>query len=71
MIPYFARLCFSHFIGGLVCFSMRPSGVEEYEEKILELERAGKWKTFSKETLPYSEKEDLPKEINAFIFKVI
>ena len=71
VIPCFSRLCFSHSTGGLVCFSMRPTGVEEYEEKILELEKAEKWKAFSKETIPYSEKDDLPKEINAFIFKVL
>ena len=50
---------------------MRLSGVKDYEEKMLELERAGKWETFSKEKIPYSEKDDLPKEINAFIFKVL
>ena len=63
--------CFSHSIGGLVCFSMRLSDVKEYEEKMLELETTGKWEMFSKEKIPYSEKADLPKEINAFIFKVL
>ena len=71
VIPYFAWLCFSHSIGGLVCFSMRLSHVKEYEEKMLELETAGKWETFSKEKIPYSEKSDLPKEIHAFTFKVL
>jgi len=50
---------------------MRLSGLKEYEDKMLELERAGKWETFSKEKIPYSEKDDLPKEINVFIFKVL
>ena len=45
--------------------------MKEYENKMLELETTGKWVTFSKERIPYSEKEDLPKEINAFIFKVL
>lgn len=45
--------------------------MKEYEEKMLELETTGKWETFSKEKIPYSEKEDLPKVINAFIFKVL
>lgn len=67
----FCRVVFSHFTGGLVCFTIRPPDVKEYEEKMLELETTGKWETFSKEKIPYSEKEDLPKVINAFIFKVL
>ena len=62
---------FSYVAGGLICFSMRPRDTKDYEEKMLELEKAGKWEMFSNEKIPYSEIEDLPKEVSAFIFKVL
>lgn len=43
---------------------MRGIDAKEYEEKILELERAGRWQAFSKEVLPYSDNEDLHQEAN-------
>ncbi|XP_078378481.1 methyltransferase-like protein 27 [Oculina patagonica] len=57
--------------GGLFCFSMRELDVKEYEEKMLELEKTEKWKMLSKEKIPYSDNDNLPKEIIAFIFKVL
>ena len=71
MFNYFDRLCFLYVAGGLFCFAMRDLDVKEFEEKMLELEKAGKWETFSREKISYSEKDDLPKEIDAFIFKVL
>ena len=61
----------SHFTGGLLCFTMRGIDAKEYEEKILELERAGRWQAFSKEVLPYSDNEDLHQEANGLFFRVL
>ncbi|KAL9980710.1 hypothetical protein ACROYT_G009337 [Oculina patagonica] len=57
--------------GGLLCFTMRSLDVKDYEEKMLELEKTGKWEMFFNERLQYSENDDLPIEITAFIFKVL
>ena len=65
------RTSHDHFAGGLFCFSMRDLDVKEYEEKMLELEKAGKWQTFTRERIPYSDNDDLPQETNGFIFKVL
>ena len=43
-----------------------------YEEKMLELEKTGRWQTFTKEKIPhFAGNDDLPQETNAFIFKVL
>jgi len=57
--------------GGLFCFTMRDLDVKEYEEKMLELEKTGRWKTFARERLPYSDNDDLPQETNGFFFRVL
>ncbi|XP_020620874.1 uncharacterized protein LOC110058564 [Orbicella faveolata] len=57
--------------GGLLCFTMRDVDVAEYEEKMLELEKAGRWQSFSKEVIPFSDNEDLPQETNGLIFRVL
>lgn len=62
---------FPFFAGGLFCFTMRDLDVREYEEKMLELEKTGRWKTFARERLPYSDNDDLPQETNGFFFKVL
>ena len=59
------------FVGGLLCFTMRDLDVKEYEEKMLELEKAGRWKAFARARLPYSDNDDLPQETNGFFFKVL
>ena len=60
-----------HIAGGLFSFTMRFHDVKEYEEKMLELEKTGKWKLLSRENLPYFSKDDLPQEVNGFICKVL
>ena len=50
---------------------MQDIDVKEYEETMLELEKAGRWQVFSKEVLPFSDIEDLPQETNGFIFRVL
>ena len=50
---------------------MRDIDIKEYEEKILELERAGKWQAFSKEVMPYSDNEDLHQVANGLFFRVL
>lgn len=62
--------CFSHVAGGLFCFPMRDLDLKEYEGKMLELERARKWQPLIKQKLPFFDNEELPRETNAFIFKV-
>lgn len=62
---------FSHFAGGLLCFTMRDLDVTEYEQKMLELEKAGRWQTFARERIPYSDNDDLSQETNGFFFKVL
>ena len=50
---------------------MRDIDVKEYEEKMLELEKAGKWQAFSKEVMPYSDNEDLHQVANGLFFRVL
>lgn len=45
--------------------------MKEYEEKMLELEKTGRWQAFSRERIPYSDNEDLPRVANGFFFKVL
>merc|ERR1712026_75661 len=57
--------------GGIFCFNVRNEDIKEYEEKMLEMEKTGQWKMLSKEKMPYFNKEDLPKENNTLIYKVL
>ena len=55
-----------------MCFNIRNSDLKElYEGKLQELEETGKCQLVSKEKMPYFENDDLPKETNAFIYKVM
>ena len=56
--------------GGLICFSMRSADREAYEEKMVELENQVRWKLFSEGKVPHYEKEDMPRECSAFVYKV-
>ena len=60
-----------YITGGLFCFTMRFHDVDEYGEKMSELEKTGRWQLFSHENLTYFVKDDLPQEINGFIYKVL
>ncbi|KAL9967994.1 hypothetical protein ACROYT_G026318 [Oculina patagonica] len=39
--------------GGLVCFTLRADGYNDYNGKMVELESQGKWKLVREETLPF------------------
>ena len=55
-----------------MCFNIRNHDLKElYEGKLQELEETGKCQLVSKETMPYYDNDDLPKETNAFIYKVM
>ncbi|XP_078377448.1 methyltransferase-like protein 27 [Oculina patagonica] len=57
--------------GGLLSFTLRIQDMKEYEEKMLELEKTGRWQIFSNEKIPYFNNDDLPKETNGLIYKVL
>jgi len=38
---------------------------------MLELEKAGRWENVSKTAVPYFDKDDLPRETSAFVYKVL
>lgn len=50
---------------------MRNQDVKQYEDKMLELEKSGKWQNISREEMPYFGSEGLPKEVNGFVYKVL
>ena len=50
---------------------MRDDDFKEYESKILELEMTEKWQIFSKKRIPHFDVDDMPKEKNAFIYRVL
>ncbi|XP_067044050.1 methyltransferase-like protein 27 [Acropora muricata] len=56
--------------GGFLCFNIRCNELEDYEPKMVELEKAGMWENISKTTITYFKNEDLPKEALGFVFKV-
>lgn len=58
-------------IGGLVCFNIRDGQLEDYQEKISELESLGSWKLISKRSLPFFESDDMPRETFLFICQVL
>ena len=60
----------SSFPGGFLCFNIRCNELEDYEPKMVELEKAGMWENISKTTITYFKNEDLPKEALGFVFKV-
>ena len=59
------------FVGGLVCFSLRHNELDDYQPKMLELEKEGRWENLCKKTMPYFERDNMPKECLAFVFRVL
>lgn len=62
---------FTLIAGGIFSFTMRNQDVKQYEDKMLELEKSGKWQNISREKMPYFGSEGLPKEVNGFVYKVL
>jgi len=58
-------------VGGLLCFSLRSNELDDYQPKMFELEKEGKWEKLRKETIPYFERDDLPQEGLAFVYRVL
>ena len=62
---------FCYFIGGLVCFLLRPNEVDDYQLKMTELEKAGAWEYLCKKEIPYWSREDMPNHGPGFVYKVL
>ena len=62
---------FLPFLGGLVCFSLRYNELDDYQPKMLDLEKEGRWEKICSKTIPYFERDDLPREGLAFMYKVL
>lgn len=62
---------FLFFSDGLLCFNTVVYELRDYQEEITELEKAGKWICFSKETLPFIATKGLPEERVWFVYKVL
>ena len=54
-----------------MCFSLRSNELDDYQPKMFELEKEGKWEKLRKETIPYFERDDLPQEGLAFVYRVL
>ncbi|CAH3145305.1 unnamed protein product [Porites evermanni] len=57
--------------GGIICFNMRDGQLDDYLEKINELERTGRWEMISKNAVSFFETEEMPRETYAFLFRVL
>ena len=64
-------LLFFSSVGGLLCFNIRDSRVGDYKGKVLELENAGRREKKKKKTVPYFDRDDLPRETSAFVYKIL
>lgn len=58
-------------IDGILCFNIWEGYLEDFQEMMTELEKAGKWMCLSKRTLPFYEADDMPKECWGFVYKVL
>ena len=56
--------------GGLICFTIREDGQDEFSGKIVELESQGMWNLFQEGRVPHYNNDDLPRECRAFVYKV-
>lgn len=63
--------CFLLFLGGFLCFNICCNELEDYEFKMVELEKVGMWENVCKIIIIYFENEELFKEVLGFVFKVL
>ena len=59
------------FVGGIICFNVRDGELDDYQGKMLELEKEGRWENVSKKTMPLYESDDMPKEVSGYIYRVL
>ena len=64
-------VCYIIVAGGLICFTVRPDGVEDFGRKMAELESHGAWALVKEGRLPSYNVEDMPRESSAFAYRVI
>lgn len=57
--------------GGLVCCGVRDDDLKAYHGKMVELEKAGNWKMVKERKVPYYERDDMPTQSTAFVYKVL
>ena len=55
----------------MLCFNIRVTELDDYQERMLKLEKEDRWSLFSKKKLPYFAADDMPKETWAFVYKVL
>lgn len=56
--------------GGLICFTIREDGDDEFSGKIVELESQGRWILVQEGWVPHYKNDDMPRECRAFVYKV-
>ncbi|XP_020620875.1 uncharacterized protein LOC110058565 [Orbicella faveolata] len=56
---------------GLLCFNIRDSRADDFKGKILELENVGIWENACKKMVPYFDRDELPSETSAFVYKIL
>ena len=72
LIDLLTESCFPlSFVGGLICFTLRYNEVADYQDMMLELENTRRWESISKKKVPYFAAGDMPKEAEAFLYKVL
>ena len=71
-VPLLNCLCrYSIITGGLVCCGVRDDDLKAYHGKMVELEKTGHWKLVKQRKVPYYDREDMPTESTAFVYKVL
>lgn len=80
-IPYFETQAMQKFVytdflylfvlGGLLCFNVRDSRMDDFQGKMSELENAGIWRNVCRTTVPYFDRDDMPNDTMAFVYKVL
>ena len=62
---------FLSFIGGLVCFTLRFSEVDDYQQQMTELEETGIWEKLCHKKIPHFDKPDMPSHLFGFVYRVL
>lgn len=56
--------------GGILCFNLRFGDLDDYQAKMLELEKAGRWEKVAEKTVPHYDRDDMPRKSLVFVYKV-
>ena len=57
--------------GGLLSFNIRFGDLDDYQAKMSELEKAGRWEKVSEKRVPHYDRDDMPRESLMFVYKVL